>query len=225
MLRQFLASTSAKIKKSACQLAKAKGQQILALKLQTTSPPQANVMIIKIWIAFVVALTSHADELCNLGKKQCQTYNRNTTEWKHDCYIETTAFNTEIVLNCLPECYPERWAKCDHFCSDFEYIEECSEENQHPPVTDSPQDEQNNAAIKPFSAFLIMISLMILLITYWRWRAHLSRRRKTPAVRNSDEEKGNSERQMEELVSLNKQTPLFDSTDTGKSQSTTNTER
>jgi len=35
---------------------------------------------------------------------------------------------------------------------------------------------------------------------------------------DSDEERGNFERHAEELVSLNKQTPLFDSTDTGKSQ-------
>jgi len=71
----------------------------------------------KIWIAFFFALTSHADELCNLGKKRCQTYNRNTTQWQHDCYVETTAFdNIEIVSSCLPECVPKKLVKCDHFC-------------------------------------------------------------------------------------------------------------
>jgi len=68
--------------------------------------------------------------------------------------------------------------------SDFEYIEECSEENEHPPVSDSPGDEQDNAAIKlmtyplPFYAFLIISLILflslILLSGHWCQRVYLS---------------------------------------------------
>jgi len=76
--------------------------------------------------------------------------------------------------------------------SDFEYIEECSEENEHPLVTDPPQDEQDDAAIKlmtyplPFYAFLIISLILlfsILLNAYLCRKVYLSRRKKVPAGR------------------------------------------